>query len=504
MDKIVFLFSLIALFRSLRALSKVWVSKKFLQTRNLQIEVPKENKNFYIVIPVLREQNIIHETLDYYLGIYQANYENIKLDVVVTGTGKEVIEKETNKQYLADIFNMCIEGTSKAKLKKAFVGILSDYTIDSMLEFGKEITPSIILDLFNSQASSADVFNQWIEEKESILKRENHISYRYLECPELNGNRTSQINYAFDVLRREMKENDIFVIYDADSHPQEYSFYDVASRELECGQQPLHYLDAANRLAHERKDPVVVANALYQSCWTIIKEIPNFMGYMRHIEHLKKENNNNHVQYKNSVYMFGHGEFMTVGFLDKIQGLPKDVITDGMQLGYRLSLINQPVQLLSTFCSDDVPNTVPSLITQHSRWFAGNVQYGSAYRWARDFLKIKLPTKSYLENILLNTNWALRPFLFFGLVVFTYIFVHDITLKSISYMALLSSLIVYSYITPYFALKLMPVKPDVRFIDWLSIPLAILIKSIGPWKYMVDIVAGKLLGFDPTLKKVER
>lgn len=501
------LLSIVILIRSIRAFAKVYIVKKFLSNKFSRIS-SSENRNLYIIIPVLREQNIIADTLNYYLDMYQKSLENISFQMVIVGTIKEKFEKETNKKRLSDILRLCSIGVSKSRLKHEFLGVLTDKTIDHLLSYGTTITYDVISGTYISQSTSGDVVQHWIRQNSSRLKRLEKFNVIYIECPDENGNRTSQINYAYEYLKghiRHIEQNDIIGIYDADSRPEMSIISNVFScftNDIRCGQQPLHYLDAANRLALENRSPIVVANALYQTTWTVIKEIPNFLSYAKHIEHQK--NSNSYRQYPNSVYMFGHGEFLTVSLLDSIGGLPAKVSADGMQLGYRLSLINEPIRLFTAFCSDDVPSTVSSLITQHSRWYAGNIEYDVAYNWACQFLGIKLPKQSYIENIFLNINWALRPFVFLAIFALSHLYIESHEIKLLTDLFLITGLIIYCYLTPYLSIQLMPVPVKVRFLDWLFIPIAVLVKSIGPWKYLFSIASYKLFGFKIELKKVER
>ena len=64
----------------------------------------------------------------------------------------------------------------------------------------------------------------------------------------------------------------------------------------------------------------------------------------------------------------------------------------------------------------------------------------------------------------------------------------------------LSLMLIYCYIIPCFAHKIMGGKIKVRFIDWLCIPIAVLVKSIGPNWYLYERVLKKSIKY----VKVER
>lgn len=500
-----FTISLIILIRSIQACSRINESKQFLNERHIQISSVQKKRSFYIIIPVLREQNIIIETLNFFFEIFQQNSSNITFYLIVAGTAKEKFDKENFIIHLKDIYALYKKNANYQLIKKRFQGILSDNTIEQIINSENTISLSTLQKLYNSQPSSGDLVKKWLVDNKDSLGKAKRINILYIECPNQNGNRSSQINYAIQQLRYQMSKEDIIGIYDADSRPEIQTFDYIASNlssNINCFQQPLHYLDAVNKFVNENKSPIINAYALYQTTWSVIKEIPNFLLYMKHVSRYK--NTSSYHQFKNSVYMFGHGEFLTVKLLDEIDGIPKNVSADGLQLGYRLSLINEPIKILPFFCSDDVPSKASTLITQHRRWYAGNIEYGFAHKWASNYLDKKIPKFSYIENIFLNINWALRPIIFISTLIISLYYIETPLFQMITLVSLVLSLLIYCYVTPYLSIKLIPIKVKVRFIDWIFLPIGIFLKSIGPWTFIIYLLLKRIFGFQFELKKVER
>ena len=150
------------------------------------------------------------------------------------------------------------------------------------------------------------------------------------------GEIVSQLNYA--VKDNEDFKPDIICVYDADSLPNSKTLNEISARwqksKYTVFQQPVNFTDAANRIAQESAKPILTANALYQTIWTVIRE---YSVWYQHHRFCMGENSGK--LFTRNDYLIGHGEFIPYSVYC-FYHFPKQKITDGIQMGYRLSIFS--------------------------------------------------------------------------------------------------------------------------------------------------------------------
>ena len=395
---------------------------------------PEQYPNIILVIPVFREQKIIQGTLNYFKKI---DYPHDKLKIIIA---------------CADL----------------------ERTIPN-------------------KVSTAEIVQEWI----SVRGPGN---FYCVEMPGKNTERSVQINYAVNwVLDNRLFSVDVLGVYDADSRPSLETLQLVAqnyNRGFRCQQQVLHYLEAAQNLSGKNTHPLCVANAIYQSSWSLTKEWPNLKRYLRHT---KKHNS----PYGKSLYMNGHGQFLNIELFEETGGLPRNAVTDGIQTGYRLSLIGEPIAPIPLFCSDDVPDKCLELIKQHRRWFAGNIRYYDACKWAIENHGTVIPKQSMIDNFLLNASWAFRT-VYIIVTALIILFAMEGEFRIFMGGVWLLGVFTYSMILPILASKIPNLKPDIRWGYWAWVPVAAMFKSLGPLLHILTLLCHGQNYAIRQLRKVER
>ncbi len=299
----------------------LFVVKKFLD-EDIKYDMQLKQTNVLILIPVLREQSIIKATINHFVKM---QLDNINLFLVIAGTNRE-------------------------------------NNLDKL--------------------STLEVVDEWINQYRFLLP--SNINVDYCEANDEHGDRATQLNYAVNYVKKnkKIKTLDFIGVYDADSLPSEKTLQEVvfnftSDSALGACQQPVHFALAANTMAQKKENPILIANALYQSTWTAISELPMWIKY---------SNRKNNKLSKRHLYLIGHGEFLKECLYDKFQ-FPEYEITDGIQLGYRLGMSNVKVKPLHEFCNDDVPHKISAVIKQHKRWFGGCMNFKSSYDWTKKNLE---------------------------------------------------------------------------------------------------------------------
>lgn len=450
-------------------------------------------KKLLIMIPALREQSIIEKTLSHFS---QFQIQNIDIHLAIVGTYKEVLSKRERRKEIESSYKQYKESTTKSIMDQILRGLFCDDLFEMLWNERDNIGLEKFKEIYDNQPSTREVVEEWIKNK-----KDTPMKFYYLESPNSTGDRATQLNYGLKYFTNNIEENiDVVGVYDADSLPEKNTFYEVikeiCTNKAAACQQPLHFIDKANDLVLNKKNPILVASALYQTTWSMIKELPNLLMYSKHCEkHPNKF-------YKRNLYLNGHGEFFSKDLLCKIGGFPEGIITDGVQIGYRLAMINAPIKPISSFCSDDLPISIKEIITQHIRWYGGCMELKSSYDWSKKYAG-QAPWRQLLDGYHLQLAWAFAPLV----VIITFISIlvlPDILVKKILLSSLITSVVVYNFLLPRIAHKIIGINLKVRLIDWLCLPIAILLKSIGPNIYFLKRIVSYLKRTPIKYKKVER
>lgn len=241
---IIISFILISIIMDIHYIINIAKTQKYLKTNIRDFELSRKI-SMIIVIPVLREQNIICDTIDYFGNMLYD--DNLEVKLLIAGTQRE-------KNTLSD--------------------------------FGFKKTTKEVADNHILNRTFCHNFSVFSYEADDLLL----------------GDRATQINFAVDNYLKDGNTFDIVGVFDADSRPTLSTLMEVGYRysvDNMCSyQQPAFFLDTANRMCKNKENPILVANALYQNTWSIISEIPMWLKYDK-----------GYGESVNNFYCIGHGEF---------------------------------------------------------------------------------------------------------------------------------------------------------------------------------------------------
>lgn len=298
----------------------IHLSRKYFSRREKTIDNIETKINMIVILPCLREQNVIAGSLDYF---YRMSTNNVNLYVLVACTKREL---SSNKSY-------------------------------------------------GFEQSSAEIARDFIKQN---VATNGACAYVYEANDFDRGDRATQMNYAVDSFLSEHPDIkiDIIAAFDADSRPTPETFDEVAAKFMKnpavSYQQPDEYIGSAHSIWKNDKKLLASANAVYQNEWTMITEIPMLVKYGR-----------SNGKYKGYFYCNGHGEFFPLTVWKKIR-FPEHEITDGIHIGYRLGMAGFPVEILDNYGNTDAPHSIRQLPKQHKRWFGGCMRLLSCYKWCKE------------------------------------------------------------------------------------------------------------------------
>ena len=319
LEVVVWLFIIVCTVMLIHYAINISITYRYFKGKRTSSETLSEKVNMIVVLPCLREQNVIAGTLEYF---YEMSTKNANIYVLVACTKREL---QTNKKY-------GFETTSAA---------VARHFIES-----------------NKAKNGSDTYVYEAEDFEG-------------------GDRATQMNYAVDMFLLEHPEIkiDIVAAFDADSRPSPETFDEVAIKFKKdpsvSYQQPDEYIGSAYSIWKNDRNILAAANAVYQNEWTMISEIPMLVKYGRR-----------KGKYPGYFYCNGHGEFFPLEVWKKVR-FPEYEITDGIHIGYRLGMAGFPVEILDNYGNTDAPHSVKQLPRQHKRWFGGCMRLFSCYKWCK-------------------------------------------------------------------------------------------------------------------------
>jgi hypothetical protein len=323
------------------------------------------NLNLFIVIPLLREQKIINELYQRFVGFVKGSKE---INLVFITTEREIIENDNNEK-----------GTTIEILKRLI------------------------------KSSSDEVQNKII-----------HLHY-----PENNTVVAEQLNYAFEYINRLEEENTATyaLIYNADSVIEDTSVAEMLKKTYEnvdIVQQSSLFLWNTPDLLRERKF-LLTCFALYQSSWTLQHELSRYLFSKKKLPYLPKR-----IEENSLIHCVTHGLLIKPNLLTNAGGFPVTRFGgEDLALGFVLKVMGYHVEPLTSLENTEIPNSYKVLFKQLAGWYLGTLGY--FVFWS--FVPAKAKRERYfsLFTVTLLGIYDSMKWLFKGILILFYIFLGYIT-----------------------------------------------------------------------------
>lgn len=410
-------------------------------------------KLFVIIIPVLREQQVLRSTVEWFLRL---NYLTSKVNIVLVTTEKEFYEKHVSH----------------------------------------EKTDTIQL------ASS--------------LEREYPGLIRHLHYPHIDGKMVDQVNYAFTkVLDESSRKNDddvFLALYNADSRPHLDTLQWVSSlaavSDGRVFQQSSVFFDNFKSLSRGNgllSTRLLQANAVLQTRWTLAHEIPRLLRQTFLLTRFKTRQFLTHC--------VGHGLFLRRDIVRELRGMPTGTMTEDLSFGFILSLLGEPIRPIPVLESAEMPNSIVGALRQKYVWFFGPMDHVA---YARSFLKHYAERASrwlvgwfVIQGLLPALAWLVAGWILLYIITFP-IFTGSISYYVLGWGNALFYLFTFFLTTLNigFLNRLSFRKESINFGEALGALLfifpMILLHSLPPLVSVLAKVQFALTGRDPVKPKTER
>lgn len=314
----------------------------------------KDHCSFFVVIPVLKEEDIILATMDYFLNLIKP-FPGSKLIIVTTAKEDEICKK--NKEAVQVL-------VSKGARNEIVSFIKSDFGTDLSGLKDIEILKNKALEVISEHKNTIDVLKDYHQEGVMV------INY-----PFTSGKMAHQLNYCLKLLiEKRFWHNELLGIYNADSRPDSETFFWLNQRSDGSSlvfQQYGKYFGNIELILKRGfiSKAILISSCIWQNRWSVGFEIFNSL---KQFVFLKKIIIGEKFLCPLN-YCIGHGLFFTRDIYEKYHFF-EDTHNEDAIFGLGLSYAKKTIFPIPFFDVADTPNTVKSLFFQKATWFFGPFQ----------------------------------------------------------------------------------------------------------------------------------
>lgn len=392
----------------------------------------KNLKEFAICIPVLREQRMIRQCLEYFSSL---NYPKDKYKIFVVTTKKEDFERGKNRSDLKllalDIFEYNLSKIEESYLHLFNLEKLKDITKNTKGKKYSEIL-NYLTWAYDTYPSTNDIA---IKVSNELNKKYNIELVNVIHYPYDTGYMADQINYLIKYLNNGSIVDlaTFFAIYNIDSAPNRDTLREISkeitlfenkhSLKLNVVQQSSLFTKNLNKISG-----ILRGAALLQTKWTLVHELSRLRKQSASVSFESKTYLQSFIRTKLG-HCVGHGLFVRLDYF-KDNMLPTDTINEDLPYGFYQSVLKEPILPVKVLENSDSPESFRSLINQKKVWFWPYVEYFKC----RNSIKLRVEN---INNVELNTLFVKAIFsglvwfmqsLVFLLPLFVVIFYLDFTL----------------------------------------------------------------------------
>ena len=387
------------IWRGIRDLVKIVGSIRWLNREYKNFEQSDgDNPLIIVLLPVLREQRLITNTLQYFANL---RYPLERLHIFIITTEKEVMERQEAKEKLPLLAkDIASKRYFVSFLKEKYLGLFSEDVLMKTLLLAqdkgseKEVL-QFLLETFHTYPTTISLVQ---EHTDRINQQIGVPLFTHLHYPDIHGNMNQQLEYALKHLSSYLKPQDLaniptyLAIYNGDSRPHPDTFRLMKSicnnYFHEFGsypkvlQQPAIYLENISYLGSRLTGLFLQAAAVLQSRWVLSHEIPRLLRQSRSVPlfDVGKLNLIQRLTGAESALCVGHGLFLRYDVAQDLEIFSLNKITDStiaddLLWSFLLCINHIPILPMPILESAESPTTFKSLILQKGGWFLGYTQY---------------------------------------------------------------------------------------------------------------------------------
>src|SRR5260221_6542661 len=308
------------------------------------------NESYLICIPMLREQRVVAETLQYFSHL---NYPKAKYKIVVVTTKKEISEKNTNIKILKELSKSISDGETFKKIKEKYLCLFPSDVLEKLyLRYKHKESNTVFKQIELHYKALPSTFDLASSDAKAMNKHYGKEFISVHNYPHKDGVMSHQINYVVKQLG-EKKENinSIFAVYNADSRPNKNTlkyvsyalkeFEDRTGRKPNIVQQSSLFTLNYNKFTKNLTGYLLRSACLFQTKWTLICELSRFRSQSKNVV---KESNSFILKLFNTKisHCVGHGLFVRFSLLAS-EYLPTETINEDLPFGFYQCCKGEPI-----------------------------------------------------------------------------------------------------------------------------------------------------------------
>ena len=414
------------------------------------------NFQINVLIPCLREQEIIKSTLNNFLNIINKNTTNI---YIIT-TNKEIYEKEISKSLIPSLAQDIYNHVNLSKLISKYNKLFSSSQLEKFLEYKNKTLDKLNMLVQQEYDSSLTTF----EYLNTLDELNNNQNVHIINYPFDNGNMADQLNYAIKTITSDstLTDNKIyFSIYNADSIPNEKTFLELENKIIENDFPEILQQYSIFTANFKKLSNIMKGFSIYQSAFEIRNGIIN-----------------NFLSKKLYSHVVGHGLTIRFDILENLNGFNTNFWCEDIFLTALIKNTNLTIIPLSTLEIAESPEYFKILIKQNAVWFKTAFQYHKILKEIKQSYKLSLNGFIwFLHEMRATFVWLLLPIF----LNFTFIFPLIIKNGFLFFISLLVFLlfVYFNYFANLFVIKKeFNIKFSIKLFFFTCI--SILLTNLGP------------------------
>lgn len=415
-----------------------WILLNF----DTQENTGEEKTNFYICIPMLREQSIVEDTLKYFSEL---NYPIEKYQIFVVTTQREIKEKLEGKKLIDHLAKDIVAKAPISEIVTKYGKLFShnELIVLSTKSAGNplNIVRQEIQTYYDTSPSTYDLAVK------SALKINDVVGRKLIEVinyPMSDGVMSHQINYLIDLLEgKESKtaENNFFAIYNADSRPNKNTLYAIDNTISKFENtnnfkpniiQQSSLFEYVNSTRHNIWFEYLLYSAsIFQSKWTLTHEISRLRYQSTNTLKITAKSIGSILSSKLS-HCVGHGLYIRFKFLVNSR-MPTETINEDLPYGFYQSCRGEPIIPIPILEISDSPTTIRSLINQKKVWFWPYIEYWKCRNIVINSGKYRSMfevTYLTIQGIIVGMIWLFQSFIFLFPLIISVVTMNKILLCS--------------------------------------------------------------------------
>ncbi len=456
-------------------------------------------KKIVILMPVLREQEIIIKNLDIFIKLI-GNYE-----LVYITTQKEINERSERIHNLLLLKKKLLNAQNVTSFIENLVGLIP-YSIAHNLYQKREHVKNTekywnhIVEVYKGLPITSDIIDNYFKKNREYCQNVHRIHYPYN-----NGVMAHQLNYACKkILETHNPEETYILVYNADSSVEK-NVLNIFAQKINDGEnvimQSSLFLDNYNTFPSNFRGSILKNVALAQSRWTIVHEL----------NRIRAQYNQGIKSIYESAHVVGHGTCVRMDKLLSVGGFPENFTNEDLPLGYFLALAGERICPIVELENAQSPTTIKSIITQYTTWFYGAMDYFLYYKYAVRKLKLSRTRALFwaIVNSIRAAMWLLSPWAWIGLVVFSLYLKKPFVALAVFCLFLFHTAFSHWLIARFvnknpkvLGKEIFHIEYDIKTV--FAVPVFYIIWGIGPLRSFVQVMTARIFGREIYKRKTER